>query len=387
MTPPADAINSLKSLDFFKQAYRMRVDDLLAQRKAGKKVVGTFCLFVPDEIIFAAGADRVVLCGGKVDTIPLGEQYLPRNVCPLIKSSFGSVVGGCTGKGEACPHFGVVDAVIGESTCDGKKKMFELMQQFIPTYLIDLPQKPDTPAARQYYLSELEAFQEYMERLTGNKVTDERLREEIRNGNELRKLMQRLFNYRKAARPPITGLEILQVTQRQLFLSPGQLKAGVARLCDELEGRTGGPSGPRIMISGCPMSAGNVKVPRIVEERGAVIVVEESCTGTRAFDNLVDETKPPLEALAERYLQIPCSCMTPNDRRIDRILALAKEYRVDGVVHYSLQSCHGYNVEKFKVQQALREAGIPMLAIETDYSTSDVEQLRVRIDAFLEMLA
>ncbi|CAJ37164.1 double-cubane-cluster-containing anaerobic reductase [Methanocella arvoryzae] len=387
MPTPADSVNPPKSLDFFRQAYRMRVDDLLAQRKAGKKVVGTFCLFVPDEIIFAAGADRVVLCGGREDTIPLGEQYLPRNICPLIKSSFGSIVGGCTGKGEACPHFGAVDAVVGESTCDGKKKMFELMRQFIPTYMIDLPQKPDTPAALRYYLSELEAFREYMEQLTCNRITDDRLQEEIRAGNELRKLMQRLFAYRKAARPPITGLEVLQVTQRQLFLSPQQLKAGVARLCDELEGRTVDHSGPRIMISGCPMSAGNVKVPRLIEERGAVIVVEESCTGTRAFDSLVDESKPPMEALAERYLQIPCSCMTPNDRRVERILSLAKEYGVDGVVHYSLQSCHGYNVEKFKVQQALREAGIPMLAIETDYSASDVEQLRVRIDAFLEMLA
>ena len=387
MTPPAYAVNPPKSLDFFKQAYRMRVDDLLAQRKAGKKVVGTFCLFVPDEIIFAAGAARVVLCGGKEDTIPPGEQYLPRNICPLIKSSFGSLAGGLTGRGEACPHFRAVDAVVGEATCDGKKKMFELLRQFVPTYVIDLPQKPDSPAALRYYLSELEAFQEYMERLTGNTITDERLQEEIRAGNELRKIMQRLFDYRKADQPPITGLEVLQVTQRQLFLSPQQLKEGVARLCEEIERRTAGHSGHRIMISGCPMSAGNVKVPRLIEERGAVIVVEESCTGTRAFDNLVDESKPPMEALAERYLQIPCSCMTPNDRRIERILSLAKEYDVDGVVHYSLQSCHGYNVEKFKVQQALREAGLPMLAIETDYSASDIEQLRVRIDAFLEMLA
>ena len=312
MTTPADAAEPLKSLDYFRQAYQMRIDDLLAQRKAGKKVVGTFCLFVPDEIIFAAGADRVVLCGGKEDTIPLGEQYLPRNVCPLIKSSFGSVVGAATGKGGVCPHFGAVDAVVGEATCDGKKKMYELMQQFVPTYLIDLPQKPDSPAALQYYLSELEEFRRYMERLTGNAITEDRLQEEITSGNEARRLMQRLFEYRKAVQPPITGLEVLQVTQRQLFLSPQQLKAGVTRLCDELEERTAGHSGPRIMISGCPMSAGNVKVPHIIEERGAVIVVEESCTGTRAFDNLVDESKPPMEALAERYLKIPCSCMTPE---------------------------------------------------------------------------
>lgn len=387
MPIPSDVATPLKSLDYFKQAYGLRVDDLKSQREAGKKVVGTFCLFVPDEIIYAAGADRVVLCGGKEDTISIGEQYLPRNVCPLIKSSLGSIVSSCCGEAAACPHFGQVDAVIGEATCDGKKKMYELLPRFIPTYVIDLPQKPDTKAALQYYLSELGEFSEYIEQLTGNLITEERLREEIVSANEMRRLMKRLFEYRKRSASPITGLEVLQVTQRQFFLSQEQLKTGVSRLCDELETCTTGHSGPRIMISGCPISAGNVKVPSIIEERGAVIVVEESCTGTRAFDELVDESKPPMEALAERYLKIPCSCMTPNDRRIERILSLAKEYKVDGVVHYTLQSCHSYNIERYRVQQALREAGLPMLAIETDYSASDVEQIRVRVDAFLEMIS
>ena len=143
---------------------------------------------------------------------------------------------------------------------------------------------------------------------------------------------------------------------------------------------------PRIMLSGCPMSGGNTKVPDIIEARGGVIVAEESCTGTRSFGNLVDEDKDPMMALAERYIKIPCSCMTPNDRRIDKILELAKEFKVDGVVYYTLQSCHGYNIERYKVQQALRKAGIPMLAIETDYSDSDVEQIGIRVDAFMEML-
>ena len=387
MPIPAAAITPLKSLDFFKQAYLGRVDDLKAQREAGKKVVGTFCLFVPDEIIFAAGADRVVLCGGKEDTIPLAEQYLPRNLCPLIKSSFGSIVSSRCSGGDACPHFSLVDAVIGEATCDGKKKMYELLPRFIPTYVIDLPQKPDSNAALQYYISELGEFSGFMERLTGNQITEDRLREEIRSANEVRRLMKRLFEYRKRSASPITGLEVLQVTQRQFFLSQEQLKTGVTRLCDELETRTTGHFGPRIMISGCPISAGNVKVPSIVEERGAVIVVEESCTGTRAFDELVDESKPPMEALAERYLKIPCSCMTPNDRRIERIQSLAKEFKVDWVIDYTLQSCHSYSIERYRIQQALRGVGIPMLAIETDYSASDVEQIRVRVDAFLEMIS
>jgi benzoyl-CoA reductase/2-hydroxyglutaryl-CoA dehydratase subunit BcrC/BadD/HgdB len=141
------------------------------------------------------------------------------------------------------------------------------------------------------------------------------------------------------------------------------------------------------MIAGCPMSSGNTKVPEIIEALGAVVVVEESCTGTRAFENLVDESKPPMQAIAERYLKIPCACMTPNDRRIEEIVTMARDYRVDGVVYYTLQGCHGYNIERQRVQQALKKAKVPMLAIETDYSASDVGQIGLRVDAFMEMIS
>jgi benzoyl-CoA reductase/2-hydroxyglutaryl-CoA dehydratase subunit BcrC/BadD/HgdB len=140
------------------------------------------------------------------------------------------------------------------------------------------------------------------------------------------------------------------------------------------------------MISGCPMASGNMKVPEIIEERGGLIVVEESCTGTRAFWDLVDENKESMRALAERYLKIPCACMSPNDRRIAQILQLAEDFNVDGVVYYTLQFCHGYNVEKYRVGEALKQSGIPLLSIETDYSGADTEQIKTRVDAFLEML-
>ncbi len=379
----------LKTLDYFAGSYGDRIAELGLQRAEGMKTLGTFCLYVPDEIIFAAGADRVILCGGKSDTIPLAEEYLPRSVCPLIKSSFGAVVSSTCGTGDACPHFGLVDAVVAEATCDGKKKMYELLGQRMPTYVIDLPQMPDSPGALRYFTGELERFKGYLEGLTGIRATDDRLASEIRSANETRRLLQRLFDYRKRDSPPLTGVETLKVMQKQYFLSPAVFRNHVRALCEEID-RTGSPgigSKPRIMIAGCPMSSGNTKVPEIIESHGGIIVVEESCTGTRSFEHLVDETQPPLEALAERYLKIPCACMTPNDRRIESIVALAQEYRADGVVYYSLQGCYGYNIEKYRVQQALKQAKIPMLAIETDYSTSDAGQIGLRVDAFLEMIS
>ena len=144
----------IKSLDFFKNSYEPRIAQLKDEKEKGIKIVGTFCLYVPDEIIFAAGADRIVLCGGRADTIPVAEQSLPRNICPLIKSSFGAVADACCGGNLACPHIPLVDVVVAEATCDGKKKMYEILHEYIPTYVLDLPQKPGNPEALKYFLSD-----------------------------------------------------------------------------------------------------------------------------------------------------------------------------------------------------------------------------------------
>ena len=398
-------MTDFKSLDKIKNSYNARIRQITEEKKTGKKIVGTLCLFVPDEIIFAAGADRVILCGGKNDTVSIAEQYLPRNICPLVKSSFGSIVNnGCSGV-RSCSHFSLVDLIVAENTCDSKKKMYELLGEYIPTYVLDLPQNPGSPEALKYFLGELEKFKRVMEQLTGNKVTSEKLKKEIASSNETRKLIHNLYGLRKTDPPLISGLDVLKIMQKQYFLSPAELKKSLGLLLEEAEhvktqvktqaqksqdqdqDQECKPKKPRIMISGCPMAGGNTKVPEIIESRGGRIVVEESCTGTRSFWEFVDENKDPMLALAERYIKIPCSCMSPNTRRIENVLELAREFKVDGVVYYTLQFCHGYNIEKYKVQQALKKAGIPMLSIETDYSDSDIEQIGLRVDAFMEMLS
>jgi benzoyl-CoA reductase/2-hydroxyglutaryl-CoA dehydratase subunit BcrC/BadD/HgdB len=321
------------SLDHIKNSYNARICQIAEERKAGKKIIGTLCLFVPDEIIFAAGADRVILCGGKNDTVSIAEQYLPRNICPLVKSSFGSIANNGFSDVKSCSHFSMVDLVVAENTCDSKKKMYELLGDYVPTYVIDLPQRPDSPEALNYFLGELNKFKVAMEKLTSNTITDEKLKKEIKSLNETRQLIHKLYDLRKTDTQPFNGVDVLKVVQKQYFLSPEEFKKSLRMLIDEAKQvKAEGTRKPRIMVSGCPMAGGNTKVPEIIESKGGVIVVEESCTGTRSFWDLVDESKDPMTALAERYIKIPCSCMSPNDRRIENLLDLAKEFKVDGVV-------------------------------------------------------
>jgi len=147
---------------------------------------------------------------------------------------------------------------------------------------------------------------------------------------------------------------------------------------------------PRLMMSGCPMAVPNWKLPFVVESSGAVIVGEESCIGTRNTRDLVDEggqsVDEMIDAIVDRYMRIDCACFTPNPERLDHIVEMAKELKADGVIHYALQFCHPYTVEAYKVEKALEKANIPLLKIETDYSMEDVEQLKTRVEAFVEQV-
>ncbi len=367
----------------------IRVRELRQHAMNGKKVVATYCVFVPEELVWAADAIPVGLCAGAQFSVPIAEEVLPRNTCPLIKSSFGFKLG------RVCPYVQASHLIVGETTCDGKKKMFEILAQYQPVYVIEVPHKK-TKLSRDLWLGEVIAFKEVIEKLTENRITADKLSQAIKQVNERRRALKRLYNLRKASPVPISGKDALLVTQVSFYDDVIRCTQQVNALCDELDKRVAAGEGVfpsdamRILISGSPMAIPNWKLHHILESAGAVVVCEESCTGTRLFSELVSNNpgtvEEQLKAIAERYMQIHCACFTPNEERLDDIVRLAREYRVDGVVHYNLQFCHTYANEAVKVEKVLSEADIPLLRIETDYSDEDAGQLRTRIDAFLEMI-
>ena len=236
-----------------------------------------------------------------------------------------------------------------------------------------------------------------MERLTGQTITAEKLRNGIKIANDKRRAWQRLTALRAASPAPISGRDALLVNQISFYDDPVRFTVKINELCDELEKRIAAKKGvapanlPRLLLSGCPMAVPNWKLPYVVTSSGAVIVGEESCICTRNSRDLVDESGDTLEAMidaiVDRYMKIDCACFTPNDVRMDNVASLDKAMHADGVIHYSLLFCQPYAHEARKVDKALQAEGIPMLSIETDYSMEDVEQLKTRIEAFVETLA
>jgi benzoyl-CoA reductase/2-hydroxyglutaryl-CoA dehydratase subunit BcrC/BadD/HgdB len=378
-------------LDFvLSEVHGLRIKELQDAKAEGRKVVGSFCVFVPEEMTLAADAVHVGLCAGAEAGTNLAEQLVPRNTCALIKSFIGFKMA------RLCPFTESCDLIVGETTCDGKKKAYEAFNEIAPTYVMEVPQTK-TPAARALWRSEIVRYMAELEKVTGRTITAEKLAQGIKTANAKRRALQRLTKLRAASPAPISGRDALLINQIGFYDEPVRFTAKINELCDELEVRIEAGQGvaaantPRLMLSGCPMAVPNWKLPYVVESSGAVIVGEESCIGTRNSRDLTDESGTTLEAMidaiADRYMKIDCACFTPNTERLDNVTSLAKAVKADGVVHYSLLFCQPYSHEALKVDKALAAANIPMLSIETDYSMEDVEQLKTRIEAFVETLA
>lgn len=375
--------------EVFEEFAEQRRNSFLGVKKLkdqGVPIVGAYCTYFPQEIAMAMGAATVGLCSTSDETIPDAEKELPKNLCPLIKSSYGFA------RTDKCPFFYFSDVVVGETTCDGKKKMYELMAEFKDVFLMELPNTQGEEAFR-LWRSEMVRFREYLEKKFDVEITEEQIREAIRVNNAGRRSLKKLYEVMKNDPVPITGHDLFKVLYGSTFKFdrreiPAEVDALVEKINKEYAEGKMQKKMPRILISGCPIGGATEKVIRAVEENGAVVVTYENCTGAKSIDRTVDEDNPDVyDALARRYLDIGCSVMTPNPNRLELLGRLIDEYKVDGVVEMTLQACHTYNIESYGIRKFVNEEkGIPYISVETDYSQADIGQLNTRIAAFIEML-
>ncbi|HUU09752.1 MAG TPA: double-cubane-cluster-containing anaerobic reductase [Phycisphaerae bacterium] len=352
-----------------------------AAKAEGRPIVGILCEYTPREVIMAAGGVPVCLCGGSAEMIAPAERDLPANLCPLIKSTYGFHVE------QANPFLEMADLIVAETTCDGKKKMYELMAETRPMYVLELPQKPDEPQAFDHWLGELQRLKAELERRFHVRITDAKLREGIAAMNRERHLRRTLAELMKADAPVLTGSELLEF-KSSISCMPDDLAAYEAAL-RMLAGRTppaGAAERVRVLMTGVPMAHGAERVMDIIGKAGGLVVVMENCTGLKPILEDVDEkAADPLRAIAEKYFHLPCSVMTPNQRRMDTLKTLAKEYRADCVIELVWQACLTYDVESHRVKRlAEKEFEMPYLRIETDYSPSDSARIAVRVEALFE---
>ncbi len=352
-----------------------------AAKEQGKPIVGILCEYTPRELIIAAGAVPVCLCGGSEKMIPPAEQDLPANLCPLIKSTYGYHVE------KKNPFLEMADLLVAETTCDGKKKMYELMGRSRPMHVLELTQKPDDAGALAHWLAELQGLKAELERRFSVHITDACLRKGIAMMNRERSLRRRLAEVMKADPPVMTGRELLEF-KSSISGIPDDLEQ-YEKALEALATRASLPnrdSRVRVLMTGVPMAHGAERVLDMIESSGGLVVAMENCTGLKPILEDVDTSAgDPMHAIAEKYFHLPCSVMTPNERRLDLLRDLATEYRVECIVELIWQACLTYDVESYRVKRlAAEELNVPYLRIETDYSPSDSARIAVRVEALFE---
>ncbi|MBR0518205.1 2-hydroxyacyl-CoA dehydratase [bacterium] len=352
----------------------------------GIPVVGAYCTYFPKELAMAFGAVPVSLCSTSDETIPAAEKDLPKNLCPLIKSSYGFAIT------DKCPYFYFSDLVIGETTCDGKKKMYEIMGETKDVFLMELPNS-QKETSFELWKSEVMRLKKYMEDKFGVTITDEMIRKAVHTENEVRKSLKRFYEVMKLDPVPVTGHEIFKVLYGSGFKFdreklPAEIDAVTDKILKEYEEGKKLEKKPRILITGCPIGGATEKVIKAVEENGAVVVAYENCVGSKVVDGIIDESASDIyDAIARRYLDIGCSVMSPNPNRIKALDRMIDDFKVDGVVEMVLQACHTYAIESREIRKFVQDKkGKSYLNVETDYSSSDIGQLNTRIGAFIEML-
>lgn len=384
--------NRAKAMAYFDEICQLkqRIKEIDGFKKSGGKVIGYFCNFVPEELIYASGCLPIRLCAGFFETVGIAEEILAKDICPLIKSSFGFKI-------TDLPYFSFCDLVILPLSCDGKKKLGEILSEWLPVWILELPNVKDKPKSKELWLEEIQILKKRLEKLTGNKITFSKLKEAIQLLHQRQVIFRKLYEIRKAEKPVISGRDALLVTNTSFFDDFKKWTEKTEKLCQELQKDREKKLGiypvqaPRILLTGSPVIWPNYKLLNIIEELGGVIVGDTFCSGTQHLYNSVEVDEwveeEMIKAIAEKYL-LPsiCPCFSQSDDRIDNLLQMVKDFKADGVVYHQLRLCQLYDLEFQKVKQILSQENIPFLRIQTDYSLEDIEQVKVRIEAFLEIL-
>lgn len=360
-----------------------REDEFLDSDNKNIKV-GYLCSYTPLELLNASGVQHArIMRAGSNEEVSVGEMLTTSVFCDFTKSCLGAF------KTEN-PFVKSLNKIYLFDTCNPMKQTVESIgKRFVEASIYILPRCHQREDSRQYFRKEIISFKEDLERLTGETISDEKIREQIQLYNQIRASIRRISELRKRNNPPIKGKEFLDIIHVYYTLPPEQQ----LKLFDELYQKLSAEEDSekpviRIMIAGGIVAAGDRKILDIIEDDfGARIVVDDHCTGLSPVYSDVEEGEDPYQSLANGYLDgAPCARMVPLQERIAHTDHLAKEYRVDAIIYKYIKFCPCYGITRNSFLKHFQQEGIPILEIATDYSADDIGQLKTRIEAFIEVL-
>jgi benzoyl-CoA reductase subunit C len=356
--------------------------------QAGRKVIGYFCCFVPDEIITALDMVPYWIQGSQNDPIDEADALLEPMACPFARSCFNMALK---------DQYDFLDGFVAPHSCDTIERMYHIWRSNKPSpfnHMINVPHMMG-PSSDVFYRKELDYFILRLEEFAGAKLDQNKLRDAVRLYNRRRALLRELYDFRKADPPAISGTETTQVLVAGMGIPAAEHVKLLESLIAEVKNRPAPKADglPRIFIWGNEID--DIAFIRLVEECGAHVVMDDLCTGTRFFWDDVPETPDPLDGITSRYIGTHCPrSLKPQtglreedlENRFGYMRKFVSRWRADGVIFYIVRYCDTCELEGPDLREYLNNLKLPVLMIEDDYSTSTIGQLRTRIQAFLEMI-
>ncbi|MFC1924805.1 2-hydroxyacyl-CoA dehydratase subunit D [Chloroflexota bacterium] len=349
----------------------------------GKKVVGYYCPYVPEEILYAADILPFrVRAPGCTETTS-ADVYMSSINCSFVRSCLQFVLEG---------EYDFLDGLVVLNTCDQIRRQYDLLKEVKPQafpflHFIGLPHKSSDEAVR-FYRDDLIEFKNSVENAFGVEITEDKLRNAIEVYNETRSLLRKLYELRQGEKPPLTGTETLSVVLAGTSIPKDQYNQLLRRLLEELGQREGiSDYRARLMIAGGG-GCDNPAYYQIIEELGGLIVTDNICFGSRYFWEPVEIGDDLMLGLARSYLNRP-SCVKMLDKVAERdnyMKKMVEDFKADGVIFQVIRYCQNWGGQQFQVRKTLNESNIPLLILEREYTLGGTGQLKTRVQAFLERI-
>ena len=355
-----------------------------------RPTVGTYCVMTPQELIYAAGAMPVKLCSGNYTAFSIGDDVTPRDACPLVKAVAGFLQTGLM------PVYRDCKMMVLPVTCDCKKKIAGMLKNSVNLMTLHIPASREDDDIDEY-VRQLYELMARLEDVTGNAVTYDTLAEGFRIVGRAQYELSEFIRLKKNTPYLIRGTHSMAIMNAASYMPADMWAYAMSRVNAELKQKAKakqtvtGKELPRILLTGSPIVFPNIKIPLIIEETGGIVAGDETCMGERGMWDpavIVDDSfDGMMRALANRALR-PCPCPTfaDNSQRLFRLKQLIKDNHIQGVIYHVLRGCLVYDFEYKKIEEELGKLDIPVIRIESDYNEEDVEQLRIRIEAFIELL-
>jgi len=367
-------------MEKFKEWYEKRHDYAQEwKNKTGGKVVGYFCTYVPEEILYAAGVLPVRILGSH-EPQDVTEPHIFGMYCPFCRDCLAQGLKG---------RYDYLDGIMIAQSCLHIRQAYTSWKIHLPvdfSYYLPVPNNVQSKRALPFLKGELEVLKKAVEEWTGKTINDEDLNQGIEIMNKSRTLTRKLYDLRKGSNPPLTGLEAMYAVVASQMVDKRDYNETLQEILEKLPQRqVENSSKIRLMILGSEDD--DTEFVGMVESLGAIFVVDEHCTGSRYFWNEVSSNGNPLEAIAARYVErVPCPSKDwPERTRIEHIKKLAQDWDVQGAVVIQQKFCDPHELDIPAIVKSLKQEGIPAQFLEFDV-TVPLGQFKTRVEAFLEML-